>query len=348
MTVAAHESERGDGEHDRRDGEDGRASAQAEAAAAEYWPQVEALSAYVAQVGESPVWDERGQQLYWVDIEGHRLLQWASADRLTRHWQFDREVCSMGLGTDASLVVALRDGVYRFDPASGAAGLIVALESDCPTRRLNDGKVGPDGAFWVGSMDERAVKEAVASLYRVDGAGRAQRVGVPVKVSNGLGFSPDGRYVYHSDSRGPWIVRYPYDAASANLGAAQPWVTLQAGWGRPDGAAVDAAGCYWSCGIDAGRINRFSPAGRLLEVYHLPVSHPTMCCFGGADYTTLFVTSLLPPDAALAAAQPLAGRLFSFKVAAAGLPAARFDMQQAGALAARSAPLHALESVHER
>ena len=303
-------------------------------------PEIEVLSTYVAQVGESPVWDACNGVLYWVDIEGHSLLQWTYRTGATRQWRFDREVCSMGLSDDQTLVLALRDGVYRFDPKRAARSgsplsrscealtLIAEIEADIPTNRLNDGKVGPDGAFWVGSMDQRAEKTNVASLYRVGSDGRAQRVGEKVKVSNGLGFSPDGGYVYHSDSRGPWILRYPFDPVAQTVGAAVPWIEMQVGWGRPDGAAVDVTGCYWSCGIDAGRINRFSPEGELVEVYRLPVTHPTMCCFGGANHTTLFVTSLLPPDAALAATQPLAGRLFSFQVAVPGLPASRFKSSQ--------------------
>lgn len=301
-----------------------------EAHSVETWPVVTVLSDYVASTGESPVWDEKQRALYWVDIDGCKVLRWSMQDGRTEHWQFDREVCSLGLAsvsTAASeLVLALRDGVFRFDTRTCNLTLIARPEAECVTQRLNDGKVGPDGAFWVGSMDERPDKQPVAALYRVGSDGACRRVGKPVKVSNGLGFSPDGAWVYHSDSRGGEVVRYPYEARAGTLGPAQAWIAMQPGWGRPDGAAVDRQGAYWSCGIDAGRINRFSPEGRLIDVIRLPVSHPTMCCFGGDDMQTLFVTSLVPQVGHDARKYPDAGRLLSFRTEVAGLPASRFGI----------------------
>lgn len=287
-------------------------------------PAVQFLSDYTASTGESPVWDERQRALYWVDIDGCKLLRWSMQEQRTQHWQFKQEVCSLGLTEGAAVVLALRDGVYLFDPATSALTLVARPEAESVMQRLNDGKVGPDGVFWVGSMDERADKQPVAALYRVHPDGRCARVGNPVKVSNGLAFSPDTQWVYHSDSRGGQVLRYPFDRQRETVGAAQVWVEMQPGWGRPDGAAVDRQGAYWSCGIDAGCINRFSPEGRLIEVVRLPVSHPTMCCFGGDDLQTLFVTSLVPQAGHDPRQYPAAGRLFCFRTEVAGLPANRF------------------------
>ena len=87
---------------------------------------------------------------------------------------------------------------------------------------------------------------------------------------------------------------------------------MQPEWGRPDGGAVDAEGCYWGCGICAGRINRFSPDGELIGWIEMPVTHPTMPCFGGPDLKTLYVTSLRENfTAEQIAATPLAGGVFA-------------------------------------
>ena len=294
-------------------------------------PAVQRLSEVAASTGESPVWDERRRVLYWVDIDGYKLLRWSMQDGRTHTWHFDREVCSLGLTDGDGLVLALRDGVFLFDPSSEALTLLVRPEFDSATQRLNDGKVGPDGAFWVGAMDERAEKHAVAALYRVSADGRCAAVGRRVKVSNGLAFSPDGQWVYHSDSRGGKIFRYPFDRQNETLGAAQDWVEMLPDWGRPDGAAVDQQGAYWSCGIDAGRINRFSAEGQLLEAFSLPLSHPTMCCFGGVDMKTLFVTSLQPATGKTAMKYPEAGHLLCLRTTVAGLPAHRFALRSSDA-----------------
>lgn len=288
----------------------------------EITPVVRAVSTASAALGESPVWDVRSGAVYWVDIDGHRLLRTEVSSGQTVTWQFDTEVCSLALSFDARLVLALRDGVYWFDPASGLHTLLACPEPGRPDNRLNDGKCGPDGAFWVGSMHDCDPKQALGALYRVFPDGSSERLGVPVKVSNGLGFSPDGRSAYHSDSRAARVVRYAIDPDSGSVGPAQPFISMAPEWGRPDGAAVDAQGGYWSCGVGAGRINHFSADGNLLEVYLLPVSHPTMCCFGGTQMRTLFVTSAAQADGV--SDTPLAGKLIAFDVALAGLPVHRF------------------------
>jgi len=287
-------------------------------------PEIRVLTDVVARTGESPVWDERLRVLYWVDIDGHRLWRWTMQDGAVQDWQFDREVCSLGLTLGRELVLALRDGVFLFDPAHRTLKPVVQPLPAREAQRLNDGKVGPDGAFWVGAMDERPTKDFVAGLYRVEADGAWRELGQRSRVSNGLGFSPDGRWVYHSDSRAASVVRYPFDPIGATLGAAQAWIDVHSSWGRPDGAAVDVDGCYWSCGIEGGRINRFSPEGVLIDVIHLPVSHPTMCCFGGDDMRTVFVTSLVPTNVTNPVRYPHAGCVLFFRAERPGLPANRF------------------------
>ena len=112
----------------------------------------------------------------------------------------------------------------------------------------------------------------------------------------------------------------------ATIGPRRPFVTMQPDWGRPDGGAVDAEGCYWGCGISVGRVNRFSPDGELIGWIELPVTHPTMPCFGGPDLKTLYVTSLrenFTPEQI--AATPLAGGVFAVDgLDVAGTPVARY------------------------
>ena len=139
-------------------------------------------------------------------------------------------------------------------------------EPDIPTNRLNDGKVSPDGRFWAGTMDDRPDKEPIGALYRLDPDHGCSGWRRGVIVSNGLAWSPDGRMMYHSDSRGGAIWRYDYDPADRRVGERDVFVTMQPEWGRPDGGAVDEEGCYWSCGIAAGRSTASAPRGELIEL----------------------------------------------------------------------------------
>jgi sugar lactone lactonase YvrE len=271
--------------------------------------------------GESPVWCEREQALYWVDIPAGRIFRWRPDTGEARTWTVPAAVGSIGLREAGGMVLAMRSGFHLFDPDSGTLTFLAHPEPGVATNRLNDGKVSPDGRFWAGTMDERPQKEPIASLYRLDADHRCTRMTGGLKVSNGLAWSPDGRTMYHSDSRGGAIFRYAYDPDAGTIGPREVFVTMEADWGRPDGGATDEDGCYWSAGISASRLNRFSPDGRLVEYVELPVTHPTMPCFGGPDRRTLYVTSLREDFTAEQLARtPRAGSVFRLEAGVAGTP----------------------------
>ena len=275
--------------------------------------------------GESPLWSARESALYWVDIPDGRIYRWRPSTGERQTWQLPTAIGSIGLRERGGLVVALRTGFHLFDPVTEALTFLCHPEPDLASNRLNDGKVSPEGRFWAGTMNERSEKEPIGSLYRLDADHRCMRMAGEVKVSNGLAWSPDGRTMYHSDSRGGAIFRYAYDPESGAIGKREVFVQMQPGWGRPDGGATDEEGCYWGCGVSGGRINRFSPAGELIAYVELPITHPTMPCFGGADGRTLYVTSLREnlTDAELAKT-PQAGGVFMLEPHVAGAPAALY------------------------
>ena len=276
-------------------------------------------------VGESPLWAAAESALYWVDISAGRLHRWHPASGASQAWQLGSAIGSIGLRAAGGFVVAMRSGFHLFDPESGVTTFLCHPEPGITTNRLNDGKVSPEGRFWAGTMDERADKQPVGSLYRLDADHRCTRMAGEVTVSNGLAWSPDGRTMYHSDSRGGAIFRHAYDPDTGAIGPREVFVRMEPAWGRPDGGAVDEEGCYWSCGVSGGRVNRFSPAGALIAYVPMPVTHPTMPCFGGPEGRTLYVTSLrenLSDDEL--AKTPTAGGVFMFDAGVAGPPAALY------------------------
>ena len=273
--------------------------------------------------GESPLWSAPEQALYWVDIPEGLVQRWHPATGVQRSWRLPTAVGSIGLRSGGGLVLALRSGFHLFDFDTGALTFLAQPEPGLATNRLNDGKVSPEGRFWAGSMDERADKQAIATLYRLDAQHCCTAMVGGLKVSNGLAWSPDGRTMYHSDSRGGAIFRHAYDPETGAIGPREVFVQMQPDWGRPDGGATDEEGCYWGCGISAGRINRFSPAGRLIAYIDVPVTHPTMPCFGGADGRTLYFTSLRENfSAADLAKTPQAGGVFMCQPGVGGAPSA--------------------------
>jgi sugar lactone lactonase YvrE len=209
-----------------------------------------------------------------------------------------------------------------FDPASGALTDLTPKIDEPATNRLNDGKVGPDGAFWVGSMDENSPRQKIAGLYRVTSDGLITRQADGYAVSNGLAWSPDGRTMYHSDSTAGIIEVWDFDPTTGDRGNHRILATLTNDDGRPDGAATDMDGNYWSAGPSAGCLNCFSPAGKLLRKWAFPVPGPTMPCFAEGS---LYVTSLREGKSAqVLTDHPALGGLFRAAAPAAGAPVGLF------------------------
>jgi sugar lactone lactonase YvrE len=277
------------------------------------------------RLAESPVYDERTDRLYFVDIPEGRVHSIDAAGGGLKTWTFGTDVGSLGLAASGRLVVALRDSVVLFDPTTETRHELCRIEPDLSFTRLNDGKVGPDGAFWVGTLDERREKQPVASLYRVDGSGQVTRKIDGLLVSNGLAWTADGEIMFHSDSRGPWIDRWRFDRASGEIGDRLRIAVLDDVGGRPDGGACDVDGFYWSAGVSGGRLNRFAADGALAASYTVPVPAPTMPCFGGRDFRTLYLTSLREGRTAeVLEASPHAGCVLAAQSPVAGFPPWRF------------------------
>lgn len=286
--------------------------------------EVECVLDARAELGECPVWSEPEQVLYWIDIRAPAMHRLDPATGENRTWKLPSRIGSFALRESGGAVVALVDGFHLLDFDTGEVTFLVGPEH-VPGTRFNDGKVSPDGRFWAGTMDEELLSRPIAVLYRLDPDGSLHRMVDGLIVSNGLAWTADGGTMFHSDSKGPVIWAYEYDLVTGDIANRRLVARSTEQLGRPDGAAVDAEGFYWSAGISAGVLNRWSPDGRLVRSIPLPCSNPTAPCFGGPDMKTIFVTSLrhdLPAD--ILAAKPLSGGIFSIRVDVPGVPISRF------------------------
>lgn len=281
-------------------------------------------------LGESPLWDERRELLFFIDIPAHSLHAVRLDGTGARSWPMPAIIGSIGLTESGRLIAALKHDLALFDPDSGALTPFARLPADEPAEnRLNDGKVGPDGAFWVGTMHDVADRQPIGALYRVAPDGRITKHVEGLRVSNGLAWSPDGRTMYHSDTRNLWLDRWDFDAASGAISARTRLATFEAGGtlGLPDGGATDADGIYWSAGAYGGRLNGYSASGELAAWHPFPVPAPTMPCFCGPGLRMLAVTS---HRSGTVAAQldrfPESGGLFIAEAAVAGAPVPRMPV----------------------
>jgi sugar lactone lactonase YvrE len=273
-------------------------------------------------VSECPTWDAATRRLLFCDIPGRRINALSVDTGVRESWDFPEVVGSFGLCRSGRLVVAQRHTVILFDPRTGRTTPLAGPINEPATNRLNDGKVGPDGAFWVGSMDENSPRQPLGALYRVTADGRVEKRSEGYAVSNGLAWSPDGRMMYHSDSTGAIIQRWDFDPASGTMSNHRVIAKLTNEDGRPDGAAMDMDGNYWSAGPSAGCINCFSPDGQLLRKLAFPVPGPTMPAFAEGH---MYVTSLREGKSAAQLEQfPTLGGLFRCAAPATGAPVGLF------------------------
>jgi sugar lactone lactonase YvrE len=281
-------------------------------------------------VGECPLWNPAEACLYWVDIDGFAVHRLHPASGEHRSWTMDSEPAALALCAGGGLVVALRSGFVRLDTGSGAVTPIAPAPYDPATTRFNDGRADAAGRFWVGTLYEPRDQQAAQMFCLERGKVRLVWSG-GMTVSNGLGFSPDQKTLYHADTTTHRIDRYAFDVATGQVSDPQPFQRFPADrsnnyGGRPDGAAVDSEGAYWCAMFEGGRLLRFSPAGELLREVKLPLRCPTMVAFGGDDLRTLYITSASHKRSPGERAQyPLTGRVLSLRVDVAGLPEPQYQ-----------------------
>ena len=273
--------------------------------------------------GESPVWQAAEQALYWADIPAGRLWRWHAPSGALANWQSPEQLACMARSGDG-WVAGLESGVFHLRAQADGTLAAECLATAGHARagmRFNDGRCDRQGRFWAGTMFmDMAAAAAVGRLYRYSAADGLHSVLDGFITPNGLGFSPDGRTMYLSDSHPSVqaIWAFDYDTDTGTPGNRRLFVDMKPLPGRPDGAAVDADGCYWICGNDAGLVHRFTPDGRLDRSLAVPVKKPAMCAFGGAGLDTLFVTSIRPGGIDLSD-QPLAGGVFALHPGVKGL-----------------------------
>lgn len=272
-----------------------------------------------ALTGESPYWDPLTGRLWWIDIQGQRLLSFSPTSGATSSTSLPQMPGLVAGHVSGDLVLGLEDGLYRFSPAAGLGARIVAVEADDEGTRLNDGKADPMGRLWFGTMDKTGSGAPVGSLYCLDLDGSIRQERTSVRVPNAIAFSPGGATMYFADSRSRTVEAIVYDVQTGRTARSRPFVVYPEAE-APDGVCVDEDGGVWIAVVGGSRIERRDSEGKLSVTVHLPVSRPTMPMLGGADGRSLFVTSqrrFLPQDRLRA--EPLAGQLLTTRVDVAGI-----------------------------
>ncbi|MGW7818131.1 SMP-30/gluconolactonase/LRE family protein [Streptomyces puniciscabiei] len=268
-----------------------------------------------AELGEGPTWDPATGRLIWLDILGMRVHTCDPATGRRTVRTTEQHVGAVKPRAGGGLVLNLRDGVGLLDPDDTFRWL---HHEPVAGRRANDAAVAPDGSLWAGTMryDEAP---GGGTLTRLTGDGTARTVLSDATVSNGTGWSPDGRLMYYVDT--PTRRVDVFDCDGERVHGRRPLVEIERGAGFPDGLTVDADGCVWVALWDGGAVRRYTPGGELDRVISLPTPRTTACAFGGTGLTDLYITTA---RTGLPAPHPLSGSLLVIPGAGQGLPQPAF------------------------
>lgn len=275
-------------------------------------------------LGEGPVWSVREQTLYWVDIVGRAARSYTPSTGQRHDWSMPSEIGALAVRASGGALVALRSGFALLDLDTGALAPVCDPEPDQPENLFNDGACDRAGRFWASTLHQDEI-EPLGSLYRLGADLHCTRMLSDLLIANGIGWSPDDRTMYFTDSGQGRIFAFDYDLKRGDLGARRIFAEVDERDGVPDGLTVDSEGYVWTALWDGGAIRRYSPDGMLADVIAVPVPRPTSCTFGGPDLTTLFITSARDGlDEHTLHKAPLSGSVFALETAVTGIPEPTF------------------------
>lgn len=243
---------------------------------------------------EGPRIDDQNR-LYYSDIRGNGGVYRRSPDGKIENLISGRPfVGGIALNEGGGLVVSGRT-LAKWDEKSGALRDLFAEWDGKPLFGINDLTVDDQGSVWFGTFGfdlhagfDFKSKPPVGSLFRIDPPGRVSKLAEGVEITNGLGFSPDRKLLYHCDSNsGVWVydVRADRTVSDRRLFAKVPE-------GSPDGMTVDADGCVWAAIVmGPGEIVRFKPDGAVDRRVKVPAKSVTSVAFGGPDMRDLYAVT---------------------------------------------------------
>lgn len=268
-----------------------------------------------AALGEGPLWDYRENLLYFVDIEGKSIRQYNPLTQVEKAIPTPQKVGTLGLCRDGRLLAALEDGIYLFkDGEFTMAHEKTAIDG----YRFNDGKVGPDGRFYVGTMSH----DGSGAFYRLDADGALTKLFGGVYTSNGLAWSADSKTFYYIDTHYKRIDAFDFDIEQGKISGGVTVYDLKDE--HPDGMSIDENGNLHVAVWGSNKVIIVNPlAGELIRTIKTPAAQTSCTAFGGEDLSTMFITSasfgrLDDPK------EMLAGMVFSVKMPYKGLKANLF------------------------
>jgi len=248
----------------------------------------------VSILGESPIWDEIYQRLYWVDIESKRLHAWSFLDNKKLEWNFNSRICAISLTKNHDELICAFDKFFAFFNIITQKVTKLINQTNLPENvRFNDGKTDGYGRFWCGTMSESSPSKPEGAIYLLDNNLNIHKIIKGIHISNSITASPDNKYIYYADTFKKKIYKTNLAKDISCIRAAEIFVDNIDLKGFPDGSTIDINGCLWNAEWNGGQVVNYDLNGRLLNTIKTPMKRPTCCVFGGKNMNILYITSAL-------------------------------------------------------
>ncbi len=256
----------------------------------------------ICHLAECPIWNYSEKALYWTDILEERIWRYdPRTGEIRVVWQGDMMVGGFAFAANNDLVLCTEKGVYYLDRAADdSAESSLRVLYDIPMagdERFNDITTDPKGRIFAGTLTDRREQ---GILYRLEKGRPAEAVLHDIGTSNGMTFSLDLKYFYHTDSHVRTITRYDYDSDVGDI--ANPcaiYIAAEAD-GVPDGITMDAEGFIWVACWRGRKVIRIDPAGQIASELPIPAIQISSLAFGGSGMNELYVTTACEGGADLA------------------------------------------------
>jgi len=240
------------------------------------------------ECGEGPVWHAPSGSVIWVDIVRGQIFRTHLKDGDTATVDYPEMVGAAAPRAGGGMVAAVASGFVGMDDAGNVTERVDCLPAGI---RMNDAKADPAGRYWAGScaMDFTAGQ---GGLWMLNEEWEATLALPGLTQPNGIGWSPDGKYLYLVETQDRTILRFPFDPESSTLSPEPVTLTAPGTFaGYPDGLAVDSSGHLWVAEFAGSAIHELSADGELLRSIAIPTAQPTSCAFVGPELGQLWVTS---------------------------------------------------------
>ncbi|MDD4032940.1 MAG: SMP-30/gluconolactonase/LRE family protein [Bacteroidales bacterium] len=241
-------------------------------------------------LGEGALWDYKHKRLLWIDIEKSLLHIYSPKSGKNETYELGSKPGTVVPEASGDLILALQDGIYRFNPETKEEKLLVENpEKKTTGNRFNDGKVGPDGRLWVGTTG----RAGTAALYNyANETPRMRKKLQNITTSNGIVWSSDKKKMYYADTPTREIKVFDFDAKTGDIEFKKVAITIPVELGSPDGMAIDSEGMIWIAHWGGYTVGRWNPEnGKLLGLVEVPASNVSSCAFGGDKLDVLYITT---------------------------------------------------------